>query len=817
MPLNRPYRDLGGLLPLAAIVAVIGLLTLSSCSTTKYLKEDEYLLRKASIRLKTDKTLADRGALNDQLYGIMAQQPNTYLFGFIPVKVWLYNIRYKKYQQDTTNFQLKSRVVEKPVVLDTNLIERTKRNFSSFLRNQGYFYATVSDSLTLKRNKRARLTYYVHTGTEYLIDEVHYAIDDPELDALQDKLHEGSLLVKGNPYSHTLVGMERSRLTNRIKNFGYYRFSADNIDFVLDTLDKSYFRNIDNPFESAINFLAMKRQGKKPTLNITVQVHKDDDSLEFRKFRFKQVIVIPDYTDTTDLRNRDESLTEQELNGIRFRYREHYVNTAILDKKIFIRPGKLYSQNDYNQTLRQLNDLGIFQYVRMFIVADREDSAQQLLTCYILMNKNKKYDFGTSVEVSGGDMYAIGTAANVSVTDKNFLKGANQLTTTISYGIELGQNTNNSYNLSKRFYLFSQNLGVNFRLTFPKFILPINQSKFSQSSFPRTLLTAGVNTLDRNQYFNLVSVNAAYGYIWNESAIKTWQVKPIFVNTLHLRNISPTFQGRMDSIPAIRNSYQETFIEGESIEYIIKTEGRKRWQHAYLKLAGEEAGAVLSGIKGIGALLNAPADFNHAKYFRFDFDARQYLLRRNSSLAMRFYGGIGIPYGGSTILPYLKQYFVGGAYSIRGWRPRILGPGSYYDSARQNSSDNLFIDQAGDIKLEFNAEYRFAMISLFSGAVSLNGAVFADAGNIWLTRRQEGLPGANFEFRNLYQDIALSSGAGLRLDLGGFLVVRFDWAIPLKKPYITQSYGWVVDDIDLGDPDWRRKNVNLNIAIGYPF
>ncbi|WP_118951325.1 translocation and assembly module lipoprotein TamL [Taibaiella helva] len=794
------------------LLAAIALL--SACSSTKYLKEDQYLLRKVNIKLSTDRTLSEKGALNDQLYSLMPQRPNSYLFGMFPVKLWLYNFRYKKYQQDTANFQLTSKVVEKPSLLDTSMIMRARRNMKDFLRNSGYFYASVSDTIKIK-GKKAYVTYKVATGSEYLIDEVSYDIADEGIARLTNKLNEGSLLIKNKAYSNTLAGAERNRLTNVIRNYGYYRFSADNIDFELDTLDKSYFRNLENPFESAINFITLKKKKKKPTLNVKVIIHPTDDSLEFKPFTFKNVIVIPDYVDTNDLRST--TLTEKEVNGLTFRYREQYVRTGILDKKIFIRPGNLYSQADYNQTLRQLNDLGIFQYVRMFIFANRQDSLNRTLNCYILMNKNKKYDFGTNVEVSGGDLYAIGTAANVSVTDKNFLKGANELTTTVSYGIELGQNKNADVPYPKQFYLFSQNIGINFRLTFPKFILPVNQNKFSQSSVPRTVLAAGINSLDRYQYFNLVSVNASYGYIWKESAIKTWSVKPIFVNTLHLRNISDTFQSRIDNIPAIRNSYQETFVEGESVEFMINTEGQHRWRYAYVKLGGEEAGALLSGVKGIAEALNSPFSFSHARYFRLDFDARQYLLRRNSSLAMRFYGGVGIPYGGSTILPYIKQYFVGGAYSIRGWRPRVLGPGSYYDSLRQNSSDNLFIDQAGDIKLEFNAEYRFAMIKLFSGAISLNGAVFTDMGNIWLARKDDKLPGANFEFKNLYQDIAVSSGAGVRLDLGGFLVVRFDWAIPLKKPYINSNSGWVLKDIDLGDPDWRQKNVNLNIAIGYPF
>ncbi len=799
---------------LLAICLLAGIAVLTGCSTTRYLKEDEYLLRNVNVKLNTDRTLAERGALNDQLYSIMPQRPNTYLLGVAPFKVWLYNMRYKKYQKDTSNFQISSKVVERPVVLDTQLIGRTKSNMRDFLRNQGYFYATVDDTVKYS-GKKAAVTYIVKTGTEYLIDAVSYDVGDPGLKEEVRTISKSTLLAKGKRYSNTLVGAERNRLANAIRNYGYYQFTADNIDFELDTLDKSYFNNLENPFESAVNFITLKKQGKKPTLNVKVIIHQTDDSLAFQKYTFGDVIVLPDYRDTSDLRST--TLVEKAVNGIKFRFRKPYVNTTILDKKIFIRPGRVYSQSDYNQTIRQLNDLGIFQYVRVFIFADRQDSLNHTLNCYIMMNENKKYDFNTNVEVSGGDLYAIGTAANVSVTDKNFLRGANQLTTTVSYGLELGQNKNLDVPFLQQFYLFSQNVGINFRLTFPKFILPISQSKFSQGSLPRTVLDAGVNTLDRRDYFRLSNIAASYGYVWRETEIKTWTVKPVFVNTLQLSAISPSFQARMDSIPAIRNSYQETFIEGESVEFVINTENRKKWKYAYLRIAGEEAGGLMSGVKGLADLLNAPLRFSHARYVRFDFDLRQYLLQRNSSLAFRFYGGVGIPYGGSTILPYLKQYFVGGAYSIRGWRPRVLGPGSYYDSARQNSTDNLFIDQAGDIKLELNGEYRFAMIKLFSGSVSLNGALFADAGNIWLARRDPTLPGANFEFKNLYQDIAISTGAGLRLDLGGFLVLRFDWAFPVKKPYVKSDAGWVIKDIDLGDPDWRRQNLNFNIAIGYPF
>lgn len=784
-----------------------------SCSPVRNLREGEYLLRRSNIQLNTDRSGADKSALNDQLLQLRMQKPNTYLFGLFPYKVWLYNIRYNKYQKDTTNYQITSKVVEKPVILDTVWINKSKAFMQEFLKNQGYFYPKITDTIKY-RNNRAYVNFKVQTGLRYLINEVQYDVEDKNILKNLEETNSESLLKKNQHYSNALLSEERNRMADKVKDYGYYHFSAENIFFELDTMRPVYFQFRENLLQSTMNYIN-RRKREHPTLNIKVIVNQGRDSLSFNKFTFGSVTVLPDYVDTSDLNNKN--MIEVKEEGVLFRFHENYVHTGILLKKIPIRPGKYYSRQDYNKTIRQLNDLGIFKYVRVRFFDDRRDSLHHKLNAYILLNPVKKYDFSTNMEVSGGDIYALGTAATVSITDRNFLKGANQLTTSLSYGIEMSRDRKVGNGFFNQLYLFSQNFGLNFRLQFPKFILPVNQQLFSPSSLPRTFVGVGFNSMIRPRYFTLQTVNTSFGYIWKETPKKTWTVRPIFVNTLNLGQVSDSFKLKMDSIPAIRNSYQETFVEGESVEFVFNNELTSPRNNAYLRLAFEEAGLLLSGIEGIGRGIDDGFAINYARYLRLDFDARQYFRRSRSAFAFRFYGGIGLPYGNSLTLPYIKQYFVGGAYSIRGWRPRVLGPGSYYDTLQQTSLDDLFIDQSGDIKLELNGEYRFALIRLFSGAVSLNGAFFADAGNIWLARKDAKLPGAEFSWKHLYQDIALSTGAGLRVDFGGFLVVRLDWAFPLKKPYETQHYGWVLKDIKFGDPNWRKDNINFNAAIGYPF
>src|SRR5690606_31472168 len=276
-----------------------------------------------------------------------------------------------------------------------------------------------------------------------------------------------------------------------------------------------------------------------------VIIHPGVDTLAFEKFVYKNVVVFPDYREGAGMDHED--MKTDTLNGIEIRYFQKYLNNQILDKKVFIRTGATYSQEQYNQTLRQLNDLGVFQYVRVLIFQDRRDSLNNTLNAYILMAPSEKFDLNANVEVSGGNLYVIGTAANLSLTNRNLLRGANQFTTTLSYGLEMRQDDQPGRTFLKQFEVFSQSLGVNFRLDFPKFLLPVNQAVFSQRALPRSVMELGWNSLERRTYFSLHSFNASFGYIWRETATKSWVVKPAFVHLLNLYNIHPGFQERMDS------------------------------------------------------------------------------------------------------------------------------------------------------------------------------------------------------------------------------------------------------------------------------
>ncbi len=808
---SYPY-SLKTLPALAGMVVILWSLgVFSGCKPAKHLQEDEYLLKKNKVELKSNQSITRKGALKDQLNSLIVQQPNSYWFGFIPVRTWSYNRHYDRYRrEDSLADEPKKRFSEAPVIYDSALQIQSANYMKAHLFNRGYFYAEVKDTVKFKR-KKAFVTYSVETHTNYLINDVSRDVDNRWVDTAIADAMKYTILRKGREFRYELLEEERSRITSFMRNRGYYKFSQDNVSFIIDTLNKGYFRDLANPFESAINIITLQRQQKKPTLDISVTIRTEDFDA-YRQFLIGKVHVFPDFVGRDDI--NDSSMIEKELGGVRFRYHKYYVREPVLLKHIYLVEGKLFSQDLYDQTITKLNELGLFQYVRIYLVEDTTQR-EKTLNCYVVLNPTRKYDVSTNFEVSSGSTYTLGSALSLGFRNRNLAKGGNQLSMTVSGGIETGYAPQISDEVYKRFYLLSRNFGFNTNFVFPKFLVPINTSNLSRANLPRTILSGGVNLLDRVNYFTMTNTTASITYNWRETPTKTWDISPAFISILRLPSITDSFQRLLDINQFLRNSYKPNFIEGENIYFTFTDQGRPsaRYGYSYVRVGLEEAGALMSAINGIGRSVNNTFNFQYAQYVKFDFDARHYRNLRGSNLAFRFYGGIGIPYDKSEALPYVKQYFVGGAYSIRGWRVRNLGPGG---SVPDLNNIN-FIDRTGDIKLELNGEYRFPMVKLFSGGIGLNGAIFTDAGNIWLFKADPEYENGHISWNRFGHDIAVSSGAGLRLDIGGIFTLRLDGAIPVKKPYVPENSGWVLNKIDFNQKQWRHENLILNIAIGYPF
>lgn len=787
------------------------LLFLAACSTTKHIPEDRYLLSSNTVRFRSDKKIAGKTEIKENLNSLVIQKTNTYFLGLFPYKLWLYNLRYKHYTTDTAavNFNIKTRTVEPPVLYDSVLQDKSALNMKSYLFNEGFFYAVVKDTV-LHKGKKAEARYEIHPGPRYFIESWMLDADDSTINSFLLAQRNASLLKPGAPFTYTLLEQEQSRLTNILRDEGYYKFTNENVSFVLDTLPAD---TAARPVTGDTDSLAAAAYAPpKKMLSIRVIVRANDEPLAYKRFVISRVTILPDYKGRQDI--GDTTRTRDTLQGVVFRYHDEYLRQKVILNHTYLEPNTYYRQRNYDRTISRLNDLGVFQYVRIVFI---DDTAQaNSIHAIILLSPTEKYDFVTNFEVSNASTYFLGNAISLTLYNRNLFKGANQLSISLAGGLESGYDGTLGNGFFQHFYLLSRNAGINGSLIFPKFVGPFSDRWFSRSSTPRSILGLGYNVLDRLNYFTLTNLKTNFTYNWKETENKTWDVSPAFINILRLPRISDSFRVRLDSNDFLRNSYRENFIEGENVTFTFNNQATRTLAKSYsfARLSFEEAGGLLSGINGIGEALGGGLNFSYSRYLQLNVDLRHYLKRPRSMLALRFFSGTGIPYGGNTTLPYIKQYYAGGAYSIRGWRIRTLGPGS---SPPLSNSRSNFIDRTGDIKLELNAEYRFNMFKAFGNTLLVNGAVFADAGNIWLAHKDPSYPGGEFAFNKLGQDIALSSGAGVRGDIGGLFVLRVDIAFPLKKPYVRKDFGWVLDEIAPGNKTWRQENIVWQVAIGYPF
>jgi outer membrane protein insertion porin family len=793
--------------------AILVMILLSACSSTKSIPEGQYLIWKNKLTLNSDKVMVNKGEIKDNLDHLIIQKPNSNYLDLSPVKVpyklWKYNRRYKKLTSKPDSLLPKS--VERPVLLDTSTIARSAQNMRNYLFNQGYFYAKVYDTVTYK-NKKAIVTYKVNAGSNYIINKINYKIDDSYIKAVVLANRKGASIEKGKEFTYVQLEEERSRLTSIINNHGFRRFTLENITFKIDTMEKSMFRVASSPFENAVNFIAQTKSNRKSTIDIDVVIRKAEDTLAYNKFIISAITVYPD-DNGVNLTNKKDMIVKK-IGGIEFRYHYEYVHPKVLYEHIFMNTGGLYSKENEDKTTAKLGELGIFQYIK--VQARENRSTRDSVEYSIYLNKAQKHDFNTKYEISSGTTYFLGNSLSASYRNTNFMKGANLLSIGVNGGLETTYDDAIEGNLLKKFKLLTMYYGINASLDFPKFLAPVPKSIFSRSNLPHTIISAGENVIDRVDYFKLANSSYSFSYNWHETDIKTWSFSPAFVNVIRVPYISPGFQTILDANQYLKNSYKKTFIEGENISYKIDNNAKKHGiNYSYIRLALEEAGGIVGAVNKFGAAVYGFDTIPYAQYTKFDFDARHYFTVKHSVFAFRLYGGIGTPYGRSQSLPYIKQYFVGGPYSMRGWRIRTLGPGSFADTT--NTFTNL-IDRTGDIKIELNGEYRFPVAPLFAGAVKMNGAIFADAGNMWLSKtNNDDYPGGEFAFNKLGQDIAMDLGLGSRFDIASFLTFRVDVAMPVKKPYIHSNSGWVFNAIDFNNSTWRKENIILNISIGYPF
>lgn len=796
-------------------VLLITLLMLTACSNTKYLQKNQNLHTGSSVSVKGEGLLAaDKQDLRSSLSSksLMLQQPNSKFMG-TRIKVFLYN---QKYNEKKSNWfwrlMLAPRNLEAPVIYDSAKTKESVQRMVSYLNNQGYFYATATYTEKI-RHQKASVTYQVNTGRNFIVNNLYYDVQDTAILKLVKASEQFSLIKKNTPYKQDALISERERLMRLVKNAGYYKFSRDAIEFEIDTLHKALFRNPLNPFEGISNIFSERRTVEKPTMDITIRIKNPEDSLTaWELYRIDSIYVYPDFPLSGNL--ADSAFKTDTRRYITIRSRTEYIRPRVLSRSVLLRNGDLFSQQQHNNTINRLYDLNIWQSINLQYL-EKKDTTNKL-NAYLYLTPKRKQELGANFEVSTSSDYMVGSGISLNYRHLNMNRAANQLSVSLNAGLEMIRNQQNS------FVVQAKQFGAQVDLTFPRFISPFRIRQNNRSSM-RTRLTAGFDYLSRIDRFKINNINASFGYEWNESIYKRWIVKPISLNYVGV-SLNQAFRDTVvDKNPYLRRSFEPAFIGGENITFIFSNNDVFHKRHnSYFRANLEESGLWLNGINSIAGTisghrsdLESVTGLTISNFIKLEADYRHYWnFNPHTSLATRVYAGVGVPYSKSQVLPYIRQFTAGGPMSIRAWRLRTLGPGSYKDSSE---IAQIFPDQTGDMKLEGNIELRFDLLRMFNGTVNLKGATFLDIGNIWMMSKDPARPGSEFHLSTLYNDLAVGTGAGLRLDFNYFLV-RLDWGIPLKVPYYTgQRHGWYLSEWDLADKQWRRDNIIWNIAIGYPF
>lgn len=642
----------------------------------------------------------------------------------------------------------------KPVIYDTLQARLSCQDLMTAMQNEGYMNADVSLN-TETKGKKLKVTYLLHPGQPFLIGKVNYDIQD---EGVQQLLHldqtDNQQIKPGMRFTVETLDNERKRIAGLLSDNGYFRFNKDFIHFTADTV-----------------------MGRKD-IALTLQLRKykpnnNSPEVDHTRYLIRDVLFQSNDSDRIHLRKQ------------------------VLLNATAIKAGRPY---DASALQRTYNNFARLQAVKYTNIKFTEVPDTNLLDCHIQISTNKPSTISFQPEGTNtaGDL---GAAASITYTNRNLFHGSEQLSIEFrgAYEAITGLEGYQDQNYTE--------FSVETKLVFPRFLAPFLSKSFRRRQTASSEWAVSWNFQNRPEFHRRV-FSSAWRYRWSEPKHHlNYRFDLLDLNYVYMPWISSTFKrDYLDNAEnrnaILRYNYEDIFImkAGFTVSY---TDGVDAVRANF-----ESAGNLLNGVsKGFGFKTNSQGQhtlFNiaYAQYVKFDFDyTHLFQFDKRNALALHAGLGVAYPYGNSTVLPFEKRYFSGGANSVRGWSVRELGPGKFKGTDGRID----FINQTGDVKLDLNAEYRS---SLFW---KLQGALFIDAGNIWTLRNYAEQPGGQFKFTEFYKQIAASYGMGLRLNFDYF-ILRFDVGMKAINPaYESEKEHWSIFHPKLS------RDFDFHFAVGLPF
>ncbi|WP_081211188.1 translocation and assembly module lipoprotein TamL [Salegentibacter sediminis] len=750
-----------------SVLVVAGMLV-QACNVKRFIPEDELLYTGAEIKLEAEDSIKAQNRIKEEIVAVLTPDPNTKILGSRPGLYFHYKAQ--KENPGFINKFLNKKIGEEPVYTSDVDLGQTSDLINNRLENRGFFYSKINASMEEDSTaKKAKAIYKVNLSRPYRMEKFELDADSLNIyPEIKESLAE-SYIEPGMRFDLTIMKAERERIDKHLKNRGYYNFNPSFLIFEADT----------NQYDNKKFKLYLKLKNKVPKQAII-------------PYQIEKVNIYANYEVGTDSVRQDTV----RYGNKNFIQNPEFFKPKYLEPYIIIDEGQYFDPDDSRNTARRLGSIGAYKFVNIRYKETDTITSDSLgkLEANIYLSPLKKRSIRAELQAVTKSNNFAGPGLAVTFTNRNLFRGGEILNLTGKFNYEKQISSGDQRGLS------STQLGLETDLIFPRLLFPVNiNHNWFRYSIPKTKISLGGDYLNRSKLFSMLSASARFGYYWDANRYVSHEFNPISLNYLRLANTTQEFRDILDDNPYLRNSFNQEFISGLTYSFIYNGHIDQWKKHQFflnstLDIVGNSVD-LLSNKDG-----PRPRTFlglEYAQYAKADADFRyHFIIKGEQKIATRIFAGYGIPYGNSEVLPFTKQYFTGGPYSVRAFRIRSLGPGTY--NPDEDNQDSFF-DQSGNIRLEANLEYRFPIISF------LKGAAFVDAGNVWNSKFNEELPGGKFN-SNFINELGIGGGAGLRVDIQNF-VIRFDLAVPFHDPGLDKGDRWT---FAIDEPV-------LNFAIGYPF
>ena len=760
------------------IILLAAVVFCGGCSTTKRLMDGQVLytgVKKMDIASVTGDDVPDyvTSAVSEPL-SVKPNNPlySPYIRTPFPIGLWVYNYFYTE-KKTGFDYWIYKRLAKTPVLISSDVKPAQRMDMvGDILDNLGYFGSTSDYEILYRRNtKKARISYNVKVAEPWTYSKVTYPQVCCPVTRRIDSLQATSKIVPGKQYNIDSLTAERVRIANVLRNEAYYYFRPDYLEYLADTTQEHLKVDLRMVLAKGIPEAA-KQPYKIGDLNIVLLNSEGGDM--------------------------DSIYAE----GVKVMYEKPLmIRPKILAQSLRIRSGGLSRVDSINTTLNNLTKLGIFRYVNMNVTPLDSIKVGDSLDMRITAEYDTPIEANLEVDFASKSNSFIGPGLAFGIKHKNIFKGGESfgVNLTGSYEWQTGNRSSDANATAINSYEFGINTSLNVPRLLPGF-LPVIKNYDAHSTFQ-----IGANLLNRPKFFKMLALDASVSYDFQTSPQSYHNLTLFKLVYNKLLSTTESFDKTMESSPAVAMSFRNQFIPSLSYTYTLDRRygpsyrNRVIWQSTIT-----EAGNVLYGFyelfgsKGTKNLFGS----QFSQFVKATSEIKSYFqVGRKSVLATRFLIGAGYAYGNSKVLPYSEQFYIGGANSIRAFTIRSIGPGSYRPPA---DDEYGYFDQTGDFKMEANVEFRFPIMG------GLNGAVFVDAGNIWLLKNDPDRPGGVFTLKHFGETIALGTGFGLRYDLS-FLVLRADLGIGIHTPYKNP------DKPGYYNIQKFKDGLGFHLAIGYPF